>query len=62
MAIPKIPIEVGVKSGKVALGLALHVTKVFGKVAGRQLKRGGPFSNELMQTYKNVTKALLKMK
>jgi hypothetical protein len=61
MAIPKQVIVKGAKGGQAAIKLAFHVAKQFGGVAGRQLRRGGPFANELMGVYKNVIKALKKM-
>mgnify|MGYP000858719291 CR=1 FL=1 len=61
MAIPQKVVEEGLTGEKAAIRLAFRVTKEFGKVAGRQLKRGGLYANELMQVYKNVIKALRKM-
>lgn len=41
---------------------ALHVVKPFHSLAGKQLSKGGPGSNELMKLCNNTVKSLMKIK
>lgn len=53
-------------AGQTLLGgmidFAGHVIKPFWSLAGKQLKKGGPGSNDLMNTCKQVSSSLEKMK
>lgn len=62
MGVPKNSLNAGQTVLNGMIDFAGHVIKPFWSLAGKQLRNGGPGSNDLMNTCKEVADSLAKMK